>query len=251
MGGQTEQDRLLYHLDGVSKEREKGGVRFTLKVPYFKVRAGSFLLISGPSGCGKSTLLDLLGLVLSPSAARRFRLRGADGAWNQLDGLADAAMARLRGGIIGYVLQSGGLLPYLTVRENILLTRRLNGMPADKEHARTLAARLGIEAQLGKKPAHLSGGQRQRVAIARALAHEPVLLLADEPTAAVDRETAMEIRNQLVGLCKGSNTAVVLVSHDADLFEPVSDQVYGFDLLRRSENDIVSSLVLARSEARA
>jgi putative ABC transport system ATP-binding protein len=219
-------------------------VRFTLNVPSLMVNSGQFLLISGPSGCGKSTLLDLLGLVLSPTSASRFELRGADGNWNRLSGLRDSRLARLRGGVIGYVLQSGGLLPYLNVRENILLTRRLKGLPCGQGHARALARRLGIEAQLSKKPAHLSGGQRQRVAIARALAHEPALLLADEPTAAVDRETAMDIRTQLAGLCKKSHTAVVLVSHDAELFTPVSHLVYGFELVRNSEHDISSSLIL-------
>jgi putative ABC transport system ATP-binding protein len=237
-------DKLLVDMAGVIKEREKGGVRFSLRVPRFEVHTGRFILISGPSGCGKSTLLDLLGLVLTPSRAQVFRLRAPGGDWLPVMGLDEARSAGLRAGLIGYILQSGGLLPFLKVRDNILLTRRIKGLPAEPEHALRLAQRLDIEQQLNKKPAHLSGGQRQRAAIARALAHEPALVLADEPTAAVDRNTAREICAQLAELCKLRGTAVVLVSHDSELYKPVADTCYGFELERSSPKEIVSTLVL-------
>lgn len=189
----------------------KGG--FLMSVPRFAVAAGEAVAITGASGSGKSTVLDALGLVLRPDAAAAFRCCGADAAalWRagDLDGLAAARAAG-----IGYILQTGGLLPFLTVRDNIGLSPSLLGQRDWAKHAATLVEALGLGPHLEKFPAQLSIGERQRAAIARALAHRPALLLADEPTASLDPVNAAKVLDLLLGLVRSLGTALVLVSHD-------------------------------------
>lgn len=242
----SEDAAVVYRLRDVRKIREKGGFRFELRVPDFTVRRGEFLAVVGPSGCGKSTLLDMLGLVLRPTSAREFFFRAgtnerqAAGPVNILD-LGEPDMANVRRGSIGYVLQSGGLLPFLSVRENILLPCRLNRMRG-AEHVDALAKALGIAEQLSKKPQHLSGGQRQRVAIARALAHRPPFVLADEPTAAVDKLTAKEIQKQFKTISRNLGVTLVLVTHDLGLARSGADRIFGFKVQRDAENSTISTL---------
>ncbi|MDL2314608.1 ATP-binding cassette domain-containing protein, partial [Desulfovibrio sp. OttesenSCG-928-C14] len=159
-------------------EREKNGAGFTLRVPFLDVLPGQVLAVVGHSGCGKSTLLDTLALILRPTRAEAFSLFPETGVAVDLAGASPARLAALRGGAIGYVLQSGGLLSFLSVRDNILLPGKLLSMPGKILERRLdlLAGRMGIADQLHKKPQHLSGGQRQRAAIARALVHGPGLV---------------------------------------------------------------------------
>jgi len=231
------------------KIREKGGVRFELRIPSLEVAAGEFLAVVGASGCGKSTLLDMLGLVLKPDSAELFtlapRLKTRQGAKVNLLNKPERVLSLLRRREIGYVLQSGGLLPYLTVRENILLPCLLNRYPADlaaKETER-IAQQLGISDQLTKKPAHLSGGQRQRVAIARAMAHGPCQVLADEPTAAVDHLTALEIRDAFRSLAREQGVALIMVTHDRNLIKGCADRSVTFDVRKIASGHTLSTLV--------
>ena len=233
------------------KTREKGGVRFELRIPSLEVSAGEFLAVVGTSGCGKSTLLDMLGLVLKPDAADIFALapslKNKKRTMLNLLHKPESMLSLLRRREIGYVLQSGGLLPYLTVRENILLPCLLNRYPenlAQKEVER-IAHQLGIGDQLDKKPAHLSGGQRQRVAIARAMAHEPCLVLADEPTAAVDHLTALEIRDAFRALAREQGVALVMVTHDRNLIKGCADRSVTFDVRKIAPGHTLSTLVEA------
>jgi len=200
----------------VVKSYDAGGAGFRLSIPRLEVTAGAKLAFVGESGSGKSTLLELLAMILRPtrSAVFRFRPKGGDSidvaaAWEE--GASDR-LAGLRSRHIGYVLQHGGLLPYLSVKENIELSRRLLGLPQGTT-AERWAEHLHIAAQLGKKPAELSVGQRQRVAIARALAHEPSVLIADEPTAAVDPVNAERIMELMVGLVDESGVTLIVASH--------------------------------------
>ncbi len=226
-------DRTVIRLDRVVKSRAKGGQRFVLDVPRLTIRQGEFVAIVGESGCGKSTLLDLLALVLQPTEAATFELRHpGTGVTHTVPGLDERGRARLRRTLLGYVLQTGGLLPFLSVRQNILLPCRLNGQRNAERRVLALAERLGIAAQLAKKPAHLSGGQRQRAAIARALAHAPPLVLADEPTAAVDSMTAREIRDTFRELTRQMGVSLLMVTHDWALVEGVVDRRLTFEITR-------------------
>lgn len=236
----------VYLLEQVGRRREKGGVIFELEVEHLRVEQGEFLAVVGPSGCGKSTLMDLLGLVLHPDRAENFQITvpSAGGVKSQLvAGLSDTELAQMRKANIGYVLQSGGLLPFLSVRENIELTAHLNGQPDAGRAAEKLADFLGISSHLSQKPQSLSGGQRQRVAIARGLVHGPSIVLADEPTASVDRPTALEIRDQLKELTRSANVSVLMVTHDEALVLPVVDRLLGFEVVRKSPTHTVSRVV--------
>ncbi len=208
----------VYRLRQVSKLREKGGHAFELTVNSLDIFAGDFVAVVGPSGCGKSTLLDLLALVLTPSSAEQFSISAGESQSFAVAGKNDVELAEFRKRNLGYILQTGGLLPFLSVWENVLLPSLINGDGATgKTKALELLGSLQIEEQRNKKPQFLSGGQRQRVAIARALVHSPSIVLADEPTAAVDRDTALEILDQLTDLTRRQNVALLMVTHDLEL----------------------------------
>jgi len=234
----------LICLEQLVKIREKGGVTFELRVPRLEVRAGEFLAVIGPSGCGKSTLLDFLGLALKPSAYAGYAFSTGAGRRIDLGGLAEKKTAALRRAELGYVLQAGGLLPYLNVADNILLPARLNRLAGETaaRRLRELAESLDITDQLNKKPAHLSGGQRQRAAIARALIHEPKLVLADEPTAAVDFPTAKEISGLFRDLTSRLGRGLVVVTHDVELVRPLADRLVSFEIKKTNDRHTVSTL---------
>jgi putative ABC transport system ATP-binding protein len=147
--------------------------------------------------------------------------------------------------MLGYVLQTGGLLPFLSVHDNIALPCELAGLGDGRDRARRLAEELGIVDQLDKKPAHLSGGQRQRVAIARALVHEPALVLADEPTAAVDVANAAAIARTFGDLTKTRGACVVMATHDENLARSVADRRFIFHTGAGGAGTVVSRLVEA------
>lgn len=227
----------VYRLRGVAKKRTKGGVTFALSVPELSIRPGEFLAVVGPSGCGKSTLLDMLALVLDPSEQEEFTITvdlHSQVRSCPVETLSENDLARIRGRHIGYILQNGGLLPFLSVRDNILLTAAISGVRGEPPGFAGLIERLGLGDQLGKKPQHLSGGQRQRVAVARALVHRPVIVLADEPTAAVDYPTALDIRDELLDLARQVGSAVVMVTHDHTLVKGIADGEVHFSVERIS-----------------
>ncbi|MEN8106683.1 MAG: ABC transporter ATP-binding protein [Pseudomonadota bacterium] len=208
---------LIYLLHDVVKTRQAEGVAFRLRVPNLRIDRGEKIALIGESGCGKSTLLDMLAFILQPSSAGAFRFRpNGDGepvdvnAYWKRDKINKLGDMRKRH--IGYVMQTGGLLPYLTVRDNMNLCRSVLGMKRDGtvEH---LAEELGIASHLGKLPDALSTGERQRVAIGRALAHRPAIVIADEPTAALDPYAAQKAMSLFIRLAEESNSTVILASH--------------------------------------
>jgi putative ABC transport system ATP-binding protein len=229
--------QAIFCLKNVLKVREKGGQRFELHVPAFVIQPGEFIALVGGSGCGKSTLLDILALVLRPTQADEFTIRipKRDVAYAVM-ALSEATLARIRKTDMGYVLQTGGLLPFLTVQENILLPCRLNGLDDAEVGVQYLAERLGIADQLTKKPQFLSGGQRQRAAIARALAHRPSIVLADEPTAAVDKLTAGEIRDQFKELTRLMGVTLCMATHDEALIKGAVNRTFRFEVHKESEH---------------
>src|SRR5580658_7355462 len=176
------------------------------------VAAGEVVAVMGPSGSGKSTLLNLIAGLDRPTAGT------VTVAGQRIDRLGESALARFRARHVGIIFQFFNLLDDLTVEDNVLLPAQLAG--ASRRRARTrateLLARLGIERQRNQYPARLSGGQRQRVAIARALVNSPELLLADEPTGALDTATGQEIGRLLTELNAAGQT-LVLVTHDPAL----------------------------------
>jgi len=190
-------------------------------VPKLDILPGSKIAFIGESGSGKSTLLELLAMILQPTGCGEFRFKphlqteGYDikAAWQSSD---PDRLSELRSHNIGYVLQTGGLLPYLSVRENINLSRRLLQLPTDNVPER-LAEKLGIVNQLDKLPAKLSVGQLQRAAIARALAHAPSVVVADEPTAAIDPINAEHIVGLMVNLADELGVTLILATHAQDL----------------------------------
>ena len=207
----------VYKLKNIVKERLVGGVGFRLRVPDIDIKAEENIALVGHSGCGKSTLLDMLALILHPDKTDTFSLQPVGEKTSDIDKLwqrrRQSTLSQIRKKHIGYVLQSGGLLPYLTVRENIELPRRLLGL-ADDDSISSIARVLGIHRQLDKLPGLLSAGERQRAAFARALAHRPTILLADEPTASLDPITARKIMAVVMELIKGLKSTLITASHD-------------------------------------
>lgn len=220
MGGNMEQ--TVFSLRDLQVARPGQGA-FRLHIRDLDVRRGQLLALTGPSGCGKSTALDVLAGILRPEGGKnsRFLLHTADGMTDMLAlwraGRIDA-LARLRGRHLGYVLQTGGLLPFLSARDNILLPCRCLGMLGRRMKAVwDMVTALGLERLLQQMPASLSVGERQRVAIARALAHGPAIVLADEPTAALDPEQSRKVLGLFAELARQQETTVVMVSHDPDM----------------------------------
>jgi putative ABC transport system ATP-binding protein len=208
---------MLFKLRNLRKEWQSPDQTFQLVVPQLDIEDGDQIAILGESGCGKSTLLDILAMTLEPDSADNFSFqpRGCSPhniqrAWQEQK---RDHLAELRGRHIGYVLQTGGLLPFISVRDNIELPRQLNGLSNDGS-CESLAQRLKIQDQLDKLPALLSVGQRQRVAVARALAHQPSLVLADEPTASLDPHSAGEVMDLFLELAKEQGTTLIIASHD-------------------------------------
>jgi len=208
---------IVYSLRGVVKERLIDGVGFRLLVPKIQIRAEENIALVGHSGCGKSTLLDMLALILRPDESEDMSLHPVKGDNHDLAELwrhnRFSQLSQVRKQHIGYVLQSGGLLPYLTVRENIELPRRLLELP-DDDSISSISKVLGISRQLDKLPGLLSAGERQRAAFARALSHRPSILIADEPTAALDPITAHKIMAVVMEVIRGLKITLITASHD-------------------------------------
>ncbi len=203
-------------VESLVKRRGTGSETFTLVVRHLEIHRGDQLCLMAASGAGKTTMLDILGLALRPTTADVFDLTVADtgpcDVWQEWERGAHAHLARLRSHHVGYVLQEGGLLPFLTARENIELPLRLRGTQ-DAARVSALAERLGLASCLRRRPSDLSAGERQRVVIARAVVHGPDLILADEPTAALDEANAAVTLDLLVELAREAEAALVVSSH--------------------------------------
>ncbi len=212
----------------------QGEGSFTLSVPELRIERGSVNIIQGESGCGKSTLTDALGLISTLDHAETFQFHLRGGKSIAINKQRESTLADIRRRYIGYVLQAGGLLGFLSVHDNIALSMKLGRGKVDEAHIRALVAAdaLNIEECLRKKPSQISLGQRQRAAIARALAHRPEIVIADEPTGAVDPDRARHIKRLLLSCAREQGVTTLIVTHDATLFaEDEVDHVFGFEPL--------------------
>ncbi|KTB56557.1 ABC transporter ATP-binding protein [Pseudomonas viridiflava ICMP 13104] len=234
----------MLSLREVHKARGQGSQRYSLVIPRLELRAGQQYALVGPSGCGKSTLLDILALVSVPDRTQRFDFSTSAGEYDigslWREGL-QKQLADLRSRHLGYVLQTGGLLGYLDVQGNIELSRRLLGL-ADDGTVRQLAEQLEISDQLRKKPAALSVGQRQRVSCARALAHSPQLLLADEPTAALDPLNAGRVMQLLLKQAKKQSACCLIATHDEALARSAGLAVLRIECRRDADGGVTATL---------
>jgi putative ABC transport system ATP-binding protein len=174
----------------------------------FAARPGEFVAVMGPSGSGKSTMLNVLGLLDSPTEGVVV-LDGRD-----VTDLTDHELTRERKRSIGFVFQHFYLLPTLTAVENVELPTLFGDDATARERAIDLLERVGLADRLDHRPNQLSGGQKQRVAIARALINEPRVLLADEPTGNLDRETGRSVLEEFVRIAEDEDVAIVAVTHD-------------------------------------
>jgi len=173
---------------------------------------GEFVAVVGRSGSGKTTLLDLVGLLLRPTSGRLV-IDGVDTAK-----LSDRDRAHMRALKVGFVFQEYNLLPTMNVLENVMLPLRYVKKPADgKAHALELLERVDLTDRIKHRPSELSGGQQQRVAIARSMINRPSLILLDEPTGAVDTETAEQLVVLLTRLNTEDQVTIIVVTHDLDV----------------------------------
>lgn len=201
--------RIGIRVDAVSmRYPTPDGVVSALDSVTFALDPGDSLAIMGPSGCGKSTLLGLIGGLDAPSAGR---------IWvgdREISSLSEMRRAQLRRGTIGFIFQADNLLPFLTVVENVAVQLALHGDRHGYERCLEALALLGVGDQAEKLPDQLSGGQRQRVAVACALIGHPGVILADEPTGALDTHNAQAVLDLLLEAHHALGATLIVVTHD-------------------------------------
>lgn len=203
----------LIHLQGITKDYRLGEVQVSvLKQIDLSIQEGEYVAIMGVSGSGKSTLMNIIGCLDRPTKGRYF-LEGRN-----LTSLDDDELAYIRNQRIGFVFQQFNLLPRSTALENVMLPMIYANIPKSerRRYAAQALARVGLSDRMHNRPSQLSGGQQQRVAIARALVNRPALVLADEPTGALDTETSQEVMNLLSEL-NDRGITIVIVTHEPDI----------------------------------
>ena len=207
----------VVEIRGVSKHFGEGPTRVdALRNVSLDIFPGTVIGLRGPSGSGKSTLLNVIGCILEPNSGS-MRLNGDlvyDGKWLRTD------LRALRLEKIGFIFQAHNLLPFLNAWENVAIARVLAGarLAQARDRALELLTYLGVERRGNAMPGELSGGEAQRVAIARALANDPRIILADEPTAALDSQRAGIVLDMLRKVAVERRTAVIVVTHDEKIF---------------------------------
>ena len=212
----------LISVKGVSKVFKVGEENFTaLRDINLEIDSGSFMSFVGPSGSGKTTILNLIGGLDVPTAGNIFFKN------TKLSSMDRNQMAQYRRKNIGFIFQTYNLFPVYSVYENILFPLLLNGSKEKdaRERVMNIVNKVGLSDQVKKRPSQLSGGQCQRVAIARALVKDPLLILADEPTANLDSENSLQILELMSELNKQYKAAVVFSTHDEKVTRYVRREV--------------------------
>ncbi|MCE9580967.1 MAG: ABC transporter ATP-binding protein [Planctomycetes bacterium] len=201
---------------GVTKTYGEGQSQVTaLRGIDLEVRQGELLMLVGPSGCGKTTLISVIAAILDHDAGE-VRVFGED-----LREMSSSRRTRFRGENIGFVFQQFNLIPTLTIAENVAVPLLIAGVRRSEavRRGRALLDRVGIGDRWNTLPSKLSGGQQQRVAIARSLVHNPRLIVCDEPTSSLDHETGHKVMELMREVAAGADRALVVVTHDARIFE--------------------------------
>ena len=199
---------------------------------------GEFVAVVGRSGSGKTTMLDLLGLLLRPTSGTLMIDRTDTGK------LGDSQLARLRGTKVGFVFQEYNLLPSLNVLENVMLPLRyVHDRTDGRKRAEDLLDRVGLSDRVRHRATELSGGQQQRVAIARSMVNRPSLILLDEPTGAVDTETAQQLVTLLKSLNEQDKVTIVVVTHDLDVASQAKRQIRLKDGRVVSDEPVVAAAI--------
>lgn len=230
----------------LTKKYEEGTAgTFALRGVDLDVHAGELLMLMGPSGSGKTTLLSIMGCILTATSGS-VRLAG-----REVVGLGEKQLPALRLEHIGFVFQGFNLFPTLTAAENVELMLDLKGVAAAraKARARELLEQVGLSDKYGAFPADLSGGQKQRIAIARALAGDPRIILADEPTAALDSHTGQNVMEMMSELAHTHERAVVIVTHDSRVLH-FADRIVRIEdgtIASNAEAEIVPAGMLAQT----
>lgn len=199
-------------MKNIEKVYKMGSSSFTaLEDIDLTIEKGEYVAIVGPSGAGKSTLMNIIGC-LDTATKGEYVLDGLD------TGCSDSKLAEIRNKKIGFIFQNYNLLPKLNVLENVELPLFYMGLSNKNVRAKAMEAlkRVGLETHLKHKPTELSGGQKQRVAIARALVTDPQIILADEPTGALDSKTGKEVLKMIKDLNREGNT-IVMITHDKEI----------------------------------
>jgi putative ABC transport system ATP-binding protein len=212
----------ILSVSGLSRIYRKGKIEIpALRDVSFSVPQASYLSIVGKSGSGKSTLLNLVGGLDRPTSGR------IEVNAQEIAGMSRYKLALHRRFTVGMIFQSFNLIPNRTALDNIVLPLVFAGVPARsrKDRAKELLDRVGLSARTSHLPSELSGGEAQRVAIARAMANEPQIILADEPTGNLDSSTSEEIVDLLVSLNRDRGLTIMMVTHDRETAEAVSDRI--------------------------
>ncbi len=219
---QVSTDYAIY-AEGIEMSFPVGGQPFrVLKGIDLQIKTGDVQLLMGPSGSGKTTLLSILGGILTPTAGQVFLLG------QEITGLSRHKLAQFRLRNMGFIFQGFNLFPALTAAENIEAALNLKGIKGReaRQQALRLLEQVGLADKSKSLPSDLSGGQKQRIAIARALAGKPRLVLADEPTAALDSQRGRAVIELLRSLAKEEGCTVVMVTHDARIIDIADRVVY-------------------------
>jgi putative ABC transport system ATP-binding protein len=234
--------KVVLLAENLSKVYGQGPTRVdALKPTSFEARAGEVIAILGPSGSGKSTLLTITGLINPPTTGS---LTISDVPVFR-DGLPVANLSAMRRTQLGFVFQRSNLIPFLNAEENVRLALEIDSVPGreSRERAREMLASLGLKDRLKARPNRLSGGEQQRVAIARALIHKPSVMLADEPTAALDSVRGRQVMELFRDSAHEHGAAVLVVTHDHRTLDLV-------DRLLEMEDGVLTEKELPAHETR-
>lgn len=202
----------------VEHQTSSGPVR-ALDGVSFTVARGSSVAITGPSGGGKSTLLGVIGGLAQPTSGT-VRIGGSE-----ISDMSEDDRSDFRRSHIGFVYQADNLLPFLTLLENVGLQLALNGQSSGAGKSLAVLANLGLAGLAYRLPDHLSGGQRQRASVARAIVNEPEIILADEPTGALDAANAVGVIDLLLGMQREIGATLIMVTHDRDAASRLDRQI--------------------------